>query len=64
MVGTQMLTKGIDLPQVQFVGVLAADGLLNLPDFRASERTFQTLLQVAGRSGRGEQPGQVILQNL
>lgn len=62
MVGTQMLTKGIDLPQVRFVGVLAADGLLNLPDFRASERTFQTLLQVAGRSGRGDQPGQVILQ--
>ena len=62
MVGTQMLTKGIDLPQVQFVGVLAADGLLNLPDFRASERTFQTLLQVAGRAGRGDHPGQVILQ--
>jgi primosomal protein N' (replication factor Y) (superfamily II helicase) len=62
MVGTQMLTKGIDLPQVQFVGVLAADSLLNLPDFRASERTFQTLLQVAGRAGRGEQPGQVIMQ--
>ena len=62
MVGTQMLTKGIDLPQVQFVGVLAADGLLNLPDFRASERTFQTLLQVAGRSGRGDQPGQVVIQ--
>ena len=62
MVGTQMLTKGIDLPQVQFVGVLAADSLLNLPDFRASERTFQTLLQVAGRAGRGQQPGQVLLQ--
>ncbi len=62
MVGTQMLTKGIDLPQVRFVGVLAADSLLNLPDFRASERTFQTLLQVAGRAGRGEHPGQVILQ--
>lgn len=62
MVGTQMLTKGIDLPQVQFVGVLAADSLLNLPDFRSSERTFQTLLQVAGRAGRGENPGQVILQ--
>ncbi|NCJ08760.1 primosomal protein N' [Synechococcales cyanobacterium C] len=62
MVGTQMLTKGLDLPQVQVVGVLAADGLLNLSDYRASERTFQTLLQVAGRSGRGEQPGTVILQ--
>ncbi|BDM83254.1 primosomal protein N' [Acaryochloris marina] len=62
MVGTQMLTKGIDLPQVQLIGVLAADSLLNIPDFRASERTFQTLLQVAGRAGRGEHPGQVILQ--
>lgn len=62
MVGTQMLTKGIDLPQVQLIGVLAADSLLNFPDFRASERTFQTLLQVAGRAGRGDQPGRVILQ--
>jgi primosomal protein N' (replication factor Y) len=62
LVGTQMLTKGIDLPQVTVVGIIAADGLLNLADFRASERAFQTLVQVAGRSGRGDDPGQVILQ--
>jgi primosomal protein N' (replication factor Y) len=62
LVGTQMLTKGIDLPQVTLVAIVSADGILHLQDFRASERAFQTLLQVAGRAGRGEDSGQVLLQ--
>jgi len=62
LVGTQMIAKGLDLPLVTVVGVISADTALNLPDFRAAERTFQLLEQVAGRAGRGLRGGRVVVQ--
>lgn len=62
LVGTQMIAKGHDYPNIGVVGVISADTMLNIPDFRSGERTFQLLTQVAGRTGRGEKDGKVIIQ--
>jgi primosomal protein N' (replication factor Y) len=62
LIGTQMIAKGLHFPNVTLVGIIHADMGLNLPDFRAGERSFQLFAQVAGRAGRGEVPGEVIVQ--
>lgn len=63
LLGTQMIAKGLDFPNVTLVGVISADTILNLPDFRAGERTFQLISQVAGRTGRGTKGGRVVVQS-
>lgn len=62
LIGTQMVAKGFNFPSVSLVGILDADGMINLPDFRAGERAFQLIVQAAGRAGRGTVPGEVVIQ--
>ncbi|WP_148323229.1 primosomal protein N' [Paraclostridium bifermentans] len=62
LIGTQMISKGLDFKNVTLVGILAADMSINIPDYRAAERTFQIITQVAGRAGRGEKQGKVVIQ--
>jgi len=64
LVGTHMIAKGLDFPRVTLVGVLSADQALHLPDFRAAERTYQLIAQVAGRAGRAELPGRIVVQTV
>ncbi|NLB88669.1 MAG: primosomal protein N', partial [Syntrophomonadaceae bacterium] len=62
LIGTQMVAKGLDFPNVSLVGIIDSDSMLALPDFRAAERTFQLIVQAAGRAGRGNKPGEVVIQ--
>ncbi|KUG03786.1 helicase pria essential for oric/dnaa-independent dna replication [hydrocarbon metagenome] len=62
LVGTQMVAKGLDFPGVSLVGIISADAMLNMPDYRAGERAFQLMVQAAGRAGRGDIPGEVVIQ--
>ncbi len=62
LIGTQMVAKGLDFPAVSLVGIISADAMINLPDYRAAERAFQLMVQAAGRAGRGNIPGEVVIQ--
>jgi primosomal protein N' (replication factor Y) len=62
LIGTQMIAKGLDFPNVSLVGIIDIDGMMNFPDFRSAERSFQLIVQVSGRAGRGDKPGHVIVQ--